>query len=88
MNKLKFSLNPAYFEGVIVEIKDGLVGIDLKGRLGHLRVPKRMLITNYELKLGQEVGFMLSYPEVLGEEINEKYFEILKRETCNKKEVE
>lgn len=67
-----------YFEGVIVELKDGLVGIDLKGRLGHFRIPKRMLITNYELKLGQEVGFMLSYPEVLSDSINEKYLESIK----------
>ena len=32
-----------------------------------------MVITDYELKPGLEVGFLLSYPEVLGPEINEKY---------------
>jgi len=86
MDKLKYSINPGYFEGVIVEIKDGLVGIDFKGRLGHLRVPKRMLITDYELKIGQEVGFLMSYPEVLGEEINEKYVENIKRDQEKNKE--
>ncbi|KPU27059.1 hypothetical protein TR13x_07285 [Caloranaerobacter sp. TR13] len=73
MNRFKYSNSPMYFEGVIVELKDGLVGIDLKGRLGHIRIPKRMLITDYDLKLGHEVGFMLSYPEVLSDDINEKY---------------
>ena len=43
-------------EGVIVEIHDGCVGIDLKGRLGYLKIPMRMLITDYPLVVGQEVG--------------------------------
>lgn len=62
-------------EGVIVDVKDGSVGIDLKGRLGHLSVPKRMLITDYEPQLGISL-FLMSYPEVLGPEINEKYVRI------------
>ncbi|OPJ56404.1 CBO2463/CBO2479 domain-containing protein [Alkalithermobacter paradoxus] len=78
MEKLKYASTERYVEGVIVEIRDGAVGIDLKGRIGHLKIPKRMLITNYELKLGQEVGFLMSYPEVLGEEINEKYAQNVK----------
>ncbi|WP_461614136.1 CBO2463/CBO2479 domain-containing protein [Clostridium sp. Marseille-QA1073] len=60
-------------QGIIVEIQDGAVGIDLKGRLGYMKIPMRMLITNYPLKLGQEVGFKMSFPEVLSEEANEKY---------------
>ena len=73
MYNLRYTSTENYVEGVIVEVKDGLIGIDLKGRMGSLRVPKRMVITDYELKLGLEVGFLLSYPEVLGPEINEKY---------------
>lgn len=60
-------------QGIIVEIQDGAVGIDLKGRLGYMKIPMRMLITDYSLKLGQEVGFKMSFPEVLSEEANEKY---------------
>lgn len=69
-------------EGVIVEIHDGCVAMDLKGRLGYLKVPMRMLITDYELKVGQEIGFMMSFPEVLSGEVNDKYvsnLEIRKR---------
>lgn len=69
-------------EGVIVEIHDGCVAMDLKGRLGYLKVPMRMLITDYELKVGQEIGFMMSFPEVLSGEVNNKYvsnLEIRKR---------
>lgn len=73
MEKLRYTSTETYVEGVIVEVKSGLVAIDLKGRLGQWRVPVRMVITDYELEVGQEVGFLLSYPEVLGPEINEKY---------------
>lgn len=66
-------------EGIIVEIKDGAVAIDFKGRLGYLKVPRRMLISDYELKVGQEVGFHMSYPEVICEEPNEQYVSNLKR---------
>ena len=79
MEKLKYSSTERYVEGVIVDVKDGSVGIDIKGRLGHLSVPKRMLITDYELQVGLEVGFLMSYPEVLGPDINEKYADNVER---------
>ena len=53
-------------EGVIVEVHDGCVGIDLK-------VPMRMLITDYPVKVGQEVAWNMSFVEQMGPEINEKY---------------
>ena len=53
-------------EGVIVEIHDGCVGIDLKGRLGYLKIPMRMLITDYPLAVGQEVAWNMSFVEQLG----------------------
>ena len=58
-------------EGVIVEVHDGCVGIDLKGRLGYLKVPMRMLITDYPVKVGQEVAWNMSFVEQMGPEINE-----------------
>lgn len=59
-------------QGIIVELHDGCVAIDLKGRLGYMKVPMRMLITDYELKIGQEVAFNMSFPEVINSEPNEK----------------
>ena len=53
---MKYGDKMIYMEGVIVEIHDGCVGVDLKGRLGFLKIPMRMLITDYEIKIGQEVG--------------------------------
>ena len=64
-------------EGIIIEIQDGAVSIDLKGRLGFMKIPRRMLISNHNIKVGQEVGFMMSYPESLSEEINEKYLDLI-----------
>ena len=65
--------NARYMEGIIVEISDGAVSIDFKGRMGFLKIPMRMLITDYPLQVGQEVGLSMSYVEVLREEPNEKY---------------
>ena len=82
-NKLKYGDKIIYMEGVIVDVHDGCVSVDLKGRLGYLRVPMRMLISDYEVKIGQEVGFNMSFVEQLGDEINEKYISNLM--TRNKK---
>ncbi|MCH5138232.1 hypothetical protein JMF89_13605 [Clostridiaceae bacterium UIB06] len=70
---LKYGDKIIEMQGIIVEIHDGCVAIDFKGRLGYLKIPMRMLITDYPLKVGQEVGFKMSFIEVLSEEANEKY---------------
>lgn len=70
---LKYGDKLIYMEGIIVEVHDGCVGIDLKGRLGYLEIPMRMLISDYEIKVGQEVGFQMSFVEQLGAEVSEKY---------------
>ena len=45
--ELKYGDKIIRMEGVIVEVHDGCVGVDLKGRLGYLKIPMRMLITDY-----------------------------------------
>ena len=73
MDKLKYVSTERMYEGVLVEITAGTVTIDLKGRLGQLKIPRRMLISEYEIAIGQEVGFMMSYPEVITKMPNEHY---------------
>ena len=74
-------------EGVIVEVHDGCVGIDLKGRLGFLKVPMRMLITDYPIKVGQEVAWNMSFVEQLGPDANEKYVSNLDTYTRRQEEM-
>ena len=74
-------------EGVIVEVHDGCVAVDLKGRLGYLKVPMRMLITDYEIKVGQEVAWNMSFVEQMGPEVNEKYISNLDTYTRRQKEM-
>lgn len=62
-------------EGVIVEVHDGSVAIDFKGRLGHLRIPKRMIISDYDLEVGQEVAWNMSFIEQESPDINPRYIE-------------
>ena len=66
-------------EGVIVEVHDGAVAIDLKGRLGHLRIPKRMIISDYDLAVGQEVAWNMSFIEQESGEVNERFLETIQK---------
>lgn len=61
-------------EGVIVAVRDGAIDVDLMGRLGFISVPKRMVISEDELKVGQTVAWNMSFLEQKGPEINDKYF--------------
>ena len=86
MKELMYGDKIIRMEGVIVEIHDGCVGIDLKGRLGYLKIPMRMLITDYPLVVGQEVAWNMSFVEQLGTEANDKYVSNL--DTYNRRQEE
>jgi hypothetical protein len=62
---MKYQENYAQMGGIIIEVEGGAVSIELKGRLGFMKIPLRMLITDYELKAGQEVAFTMTMPEVI-----------------------
>lgn len=70
---MKYGDKLIYIEGIITEVHDGAVAINLKGRLGSMRVPLRMLISDYPLQVGQLVGFHMSFLEQLGPEPDPKY---------------
>ncbi len=63
--ELKYGDKIIYMEGIITKVHSGSVEIDLKGRLGHLTIPKRMIISDYELSEGQEVAWNMSFIEQL-----------------------
>lgn len=73
IDRLKYISTERMYEGILVEITDASVTIDIKGRLGQLKIPRRMLISEYDIEIGQEVGFMMSYPEVLDGQPDEHY---------------
>ncbi|PIE97962.1 MAG: hypothetical protein CR988_05595 [Treponema sp.] len=73
MEKLKYISTERYMEGIIVEVTDGSVAIDFKGRLGYMRLPLRMVISDYDLKVGMIVGFMMSFPEVMSDAVDSEY---------------
>jgi len=81
MRELKYQSQQLYMEGIIVGIQDGAVTMDLKGRLGTLKVPRRMLVSDFELELGQEVGFMMGHPEVLDAAPCQQYIENMREKT-------
>ena len=80
---LKYGDKIIYMEGIIRAIHDGAICIDLKGRLGYIEVPKRMVISDYEFEVGQTVGFNMSFIEQLGKEVDKKYVENFEHEKYN-----
>ncbi|MBF0713614.1 hypothetical protein HZY83_02825 [Gemella sp. GH3] len=87
-DKLKYASTERVFEGIIVDFNDASVTIDIKGRLGQFKIPMRMLISQHEVKIGQEVAFLLSYPEVLDPEPNEHYVSAIQNTKKLKEEVQ
>lgn len=86
--KLKYASTERVFEGIIVDFNDASVTIDIKGRLGQFKIPMRMLISQHEVKIGQEVAFLLSYPEVLDPEPNEHYVSAIQNTKKLQEEVQ
>ena len=85
--RLYYGNKVIYMEGVIVDIDDCSISVDLKGRLGFFKAPKRMFICDYELKIGQEVGWNMSFPEQLGDEVNDKYISNIEKERRKQEEM-
>ena len=63
MQTLKYGNKIIYMEGIITEVHDGGIAANLNGRLGSLRVPMRMVISDNKLKIGQKIGFNMSFIE-------------------------
>jgi hypothetical protein len=66
--RLKYGGKLIYMEGIITAVDDCSISIDLKGRLGTFKAPKRMFICDTEPMPGQTVGFRMSFPEQLKSE--------------------
>ncbi|MFD1472626.1 CBO2463/CBO2479 domain-containing protein [Companilactobacillus mishanensis] len=86
-DKLNYASTESVYEGVISEVTDAGVTIELKGRLGTLTVPKRMLICEHDPQVGHEVGFLMSYPEVLSETPNPDYVQAFKDYKEHREEI-
>ena len=80
---MKYIDTVRYMEGIIVAVDDCSVSIDFKGRMGFMQVPRRSVITDYALVVGQEVALNMSYIEVMGAEPNEKYRSNLDKKNVN-----
>lgn len=65
MKQTMYQTKLNYYEGIITAVDDASVTIDLKGRLGWLKLPRRMVITDQELAVGLEVAVTMSFPEVI-----------------------
>ncbi|AGH41668.1 CBO2463/CBO2479 domain-containing protein [Bifidobacterium thermophilum] len=62
---MQVELQPVKLKGTIKEITEVGVRIGVKGRMGVLSLPLRLIYTDKPLELGQECEFYLSYVNVL-----------------------
>ncbi|MGB9813022.1 MAG: CBO2463/CBO2479 domain-containing protein [Thermovenabulum sp.] len=53
--------------GKIIEVTERDVKIEFKGRMGMLRVPLRMLISDRHPSIGDEVELMMSYVTLIND---------------------
>lgn len=72
-NNLYFGNKVNYYEGVIVEVREDLVAIDVKGRLGYMELPYDLLIAKDPLLVGQTVGWKMSFIEQLAGNAGSEY---------------
>jgi hypothetical protein len=62
--EIELNLQPILTIGKIVQVSDIGVKVDIKGRMGAINVPRRWVICDHELAIGQVVKFYFSYMRV------------------------
>ena len=87
MHRLRYVSSEQMYEGIVVELTGGSVTIDIKGRLGQMKLPLRMIINDHPLQVGQTVGFLMTYPEVLDHTPDETYVRTLQETNRRKEEI-
>ncbi len=63
--KLDYIINPVKMGGLVKEEKNGLVKINLFGRLGVIKVPRKLIVGDEQLLPGHELEFYFSYIQVV-----------------------
>lgn len=64
---LRYGDKLIYIEGIVTAVDDCSISVDLRGRLGFFKAPKRMFLCDSEPRPGQVFGFRMSFPEQLPE---------------------
>ncbi|MGC4018302.1 MAG: CBO2463/CBO2479 domain-containing protein [Muricomes sp.] len=63
---IEYQINPALMGGVVKEIsKEGIVKINLNGRLGVIKIPRALIIDSVKLEPGHQLRFYFSYIQVV-----------------------
>ena len=72
-SNLRYGKSVNYYEGIVVEDRGDVVTLDVKGRLGYMELAKDMFIAEHPFKLGQVVGWKMSFLEQLPTNANDEY---------------
>lgn len=63
---LNYGDKTIYIEGVLIALDEESATMDVKGRLGCIKLPLWMYLHDHPLLVGQEFGWSMSFPEQLG----------------------
>lgn len=72
-NNLNYGDKINYYEGVVVDAIDGIITVDVLGRLGYFELPEEMFSAEHPFKRGQTVGWKMSFVEQLGSDVSDEY---------------
>ena len=61
---MDYIINPVKMGGLVKEVSDGKVKVHLHGRLGVIKVPARLIISDEPVAVGHETEFYFSYVQI------------------------
>lgn len=62
---MDYIINPVKMGGLVKEVSDGRVKIHLHGRLGVIKIPDSLVISQEPVAIGHETEFYFSYVQVV-----------------------
>lgn len=66
-NRLNYGDKINYYEGVVVDVQNGRVSLDVLGRLGWFEIDEAMFTAEHPFRRGQSIGWKMSFVEQLAD---------------------
>ena len=63
--KMDYIINPVKMGGLVKEVSDERIKVHLHGRLGVIKVPKSIVISEEPIAVGHELEFYFSYIQIV-----------------------
>ncbi|BAL62708.1 CBO2463/CBO2479 domain-containing protein [Melissococcus plutonius] len=78
----KYPINPTLMMGTVKQVIDDQVTLNLRGRLGLITVPEKLILSDEPIKVGQKLQFYFSYIYVVNDPLDYDFTEIIQQTEC------